>query len=191
MDRHTRRTRRRQRLRLSAQPPPSPCDRLARPGVAPITCPAVAGHHSTRAKEFGSSLSVAEPSEPTTRGVSVYVRTASVTWQRTFSKESPGGTGIFTRRVSTMLLSSEYRATKSASFPAGKLALFVARYSDDNNIVETRRVKIPVPPGLSFENVRCHVTDAVRTYTETPLVVGSDGSATLKLEPNSFALVEW
>ena len=79
----------------------------------------------------------------------------------------------------------------AAKNAAGKLALFVARYSDDNNIVETRRVKIPAPAGLSFENVRCHVTDAVRTYTETPLVVGADGSATLKLEPNSFALVEW
>lgn len=79
----------------------------------------------------------------------------------------------------------------AAKNAAGKLALFVARYSDDNNIVETRRVKIPAPAGRSFENARCHITDAVRTYTETPLVVDADGSAALKLEPNSFALVEW
>ena len=72
----------------------------------------------------------------------------------------------------------------------GRLGLFIARYSDDNNIVETRRVRLALPKGRSFAKSRCHVTDAVRTYTETPLALNDDGTATLKLQPNSFAFVE-
>lgn len=34
-----------------------------------------------------------------------------------------------------------------------------------------------------FTKTRCHLTDAVRTYTETPLVPNDDGTATLKLQP--------
>ena len=40
-------------------------------------------------------------------------------------------------------------------------------------------------------SARCHVTDAVRFYTETPLVPGSNGAGVVKMEPNSFALIEF
>lgn len=79
----------------------------------------------------------------------------------------------------------------AAKNAAGRGALFLARYSDDNNIVETRRVKLTLPKGVDPATARCHLTDAVRTYTETPLIVQADGTAVLKLQPNSFALVEW
>ena len=48
-----------------------------------------------------------------------------------------------------------------------------------------------LPKGVDPATARCHLTDAVRTYTETPLIVQADGTAVLKLQPNSFALVEW
>ena len=79
----------------------------------------------------------------------------------------------------------------AAKGAAGRGALFLARYSDDNNIVETRRVNVALPAGVDPAQVRCHLTDAVRTYTETPLIVRADGTAALDLQPNSFALVEW
>ncbi|MGN0847194.1 MAG: hypothetical protein ACI4RA_07405 [Kiritimatiellia bacterium] len=79
----------------------------------------------------------------------------------------------------------------AAKNAAGRTALFLARYSDDNNIVETRKVTISLPKGTDYANARCHITDAVRTYTETPLVVNANGTASLKLQPNSFALIEF
>ena len=72
---------------------------------------------------------------------------------------------------------------------AGKLALLIARFTDDNNVVETRRVKVVAP--RDCPSARCHVTDAVRFYTETPLVPGSNGAGVVKMEPNSFALIEF
>lgn len=79
----------------------------------------------------------------------------------------------------------------AAKDAAGRGALFLARYSDDNNIVETRRVRLALPAGVDPARTRCHLTDAARTYTETPLVVRADGAASIDLQPNSFALVEW
>lgn len=45
-------------------------------------------------------------------------------------------------------------------------------------------------PGCSLGSARCHITDAVRTHTEVPLVLQSDGSACFYLMPDSFALIE-
>ena len=72
---------------------------------------------------------------------------------------------------------------------AGKLALLVARFTDDNNVVETRRVNIVAPRDCT--SARCHLTDAVRFYTETPLVPGPNGTGFVKMEPNSFAFIEF
>ena len=43
-----------------------------------------------RANESLIIRRVAEPSAPTSRGVSVYVRTASVTWHRASANDFPG-----------------------------------------------------------------------------------------------------
>ena len=48
-----------------------------------------------------------------------------------------------------------------------------------------------VADGIYFSRARCHITDAIRTYTEVPLEFDADGLASLRLMPNSFALVEW
>ena len=72
----------------------------------------------------------------------------------------------------------------------GTGALVVARYSEDNNETDVRKIRIAIP-GVSLENARCHITDAVRTYTEVPLGQESGGTTLLRLQPNSFAVVEW
>ncbi|MBR1587604.1 MAG: hypothetical protein IJ658_04680 [Kiritimatiellae bacterium] len=72
----------------------------------------------------------------------------------------------------------------------GSGALIVARYSNDNNVTETAAVTIKVP-GARLAKARCHLTDAVRTFTDVPLDVQADGSAILRLQPNSFAMIEW
>ena len=46
-------------------------------------------------------------------------------------------------------------------------------------------------PGVSLLGARCHLTDSVRTYTEVPLEFQPDGSALIRVMPNSFAVVEW
>ena len=73
----------------------------------------------------------------------------------------------------------------------GSSALFVARYSDDNNVTDTATAYLRLPGLEDARRARCHVTDAVRTYTEVPLVRADDGSYIVRLQPNSFALVEW
>ena len=72
----------------------------------------------------------------------------------------------------------------------GNCALFVARYSDDNNVTDTATVYLRLP-NLDLRRARCHVTDADRIYTEVPLARAADGSYIVRLQPNSFALVEW
>ena len=80
----------------------------------------------------------------------------------------------------------------AAKNAAGRLALFIARYSDDNNVVETRKVTVKASGVSDYASARCHLTDSARVYTETPLAVAPGGaSASLKMEPNSFALIEF
>ena len=72
----------------------------------------------------------------------------------------------------------------------GSGAIFVVRYSEDNNVTDTAEVKVAVP-GVSLAKARCHLTDSVRTYTEVPLDLRSDGAGIIRMQPNSFAIVEW
>ena len=67
--------------------------------------------------------------------------------------------------------------------------MLVVRYSEDNNVTDISQVRLRVP-GADWKRARAHVTDAVRTYTEVPLFPEADGSAVLRLQPNSFALIE-
>ena len=73
----------------------------------------------------------------------------------------------------------------------GAKALFVARYSEDNNVTDTAIAYLNLPGLTDARRARCHVTDAVRTYTEVPLVRADDGSYVVRMQPNSFAVVEW
>ena len=72
----------------------------------------------------------------------------------------------------------------------GSGAVLVARYSDDDNVSDTAKVTLRVN-GASLKKARCHLTDLVRTYTEVPLEQNDDGSVTIRMQPLSFALIEW
>ena len=72
----------------------------------------------------------------------------------------------------------------------GSGAVFLARYSDDDNSSDTGVVRLIVP-GADLSKVRCHVTDMVRTYTEVPVDAGENGSVTIRMQPLSFALIEF
>ena len=85
--------------------------------------------------------------------------------------------------------SGSFRAV-AAKGADGSGAVFIVRYSNDNNVTETVKVAISVP-GVSLAKARCLLTDAVRTYTEVPLDLKGDGTAFVRMQPNSFAIVEW
>ena len=72
----------------------------------------------------------------------------------------------------------------------GSGAVFVVRYSDDDNSSETGELTLRVP-GADLSKARCHLTDLVRTYTEVPLEMKADGSVTVRMQPLSFALIEF
>ena len=72
----------------------------------------------------------------------------------------------------------------------GRCAVLVTRYSDDDNVSDTGLCTIRVL-GQDLSKARCHLTDAVRTYTEIPPSINADGSVTIRMQPLSFALIEW
>ena len=103
-------------------------------------------------------------------------------------KKSTANTGtVFKSEIGKPVGSFRAVAAKGKD---GSGALIVARYSNDNNVTETAYVTVKVP-GVALEKSRCHLTDAVRTYTEVPLDVQADGSAIIRIQPNSFAMIEW
>lgn len=77
----------------------------------------------------------------------------------------------------------------AAKGPDGSLGVFVARYSDGDNISTTHTVVLSVP-GRDLGKARIHLTDACRIYAEIPGECAPDGSIVLRMQPNSFAFVE-
>ena len=78
----------------------------------------------------------------------------------------------------------------AAKDAAGRLAVWLARYSNDDNVQDWRKVKVVLPKDCVGRRVTCHLTDDIRTYTEVGVDRDKDGSLALTLVPNSFALVE-
>ena len=72
----------------------------------------------------------------------------------------------------------------------GDVAVWIARYADDNNVLDLRQVKLRLPENLRGRRATCHLTDDVHTYTEVPLDTDPEGALELCLVPNSFAVVE-
>ncbi len=70
---------------------------------------------------------------------------------------------------------------------SGKTALYIARYTDDNNVRNDITIRLNLPKA---EHYRCHLTDDWRIYTEYPLEVTADGFIELTLVPSSFAFIE-
>ena len=103
-------------------------------------------------------------------------------------KESTAATGIVFDD-GTEKPAGSFRAV-AAKGADGSGAVIVARYSNDNNETATAAVTLAVP-GVSLSKARCLLTDAVRTFTEVPLDFQDDGTAQIRMQPNSFAVVEW
>lgn len=71
----------------------------------------------------------------------------------------------------------------------GGLAVLIARCTGEANDFETVPVKVSVR-GRSLAGARLHVTDEFERYTERVLRVAKDGSATVRLAPHAFAVIE-
>lgn len=72
----------------------------------------------------------------------------------------------------------------------GSGAIVISRYANDNNVTDIARVSLVVP-GAPLAKARCLLTDAARSFTEVPLETGDDGHFLIRMQPNSFAVVEW
>ena len=73
----------------------------------------------------------------------------------------------------------------------GKVALFLVRYSSDNNVTSDVKVKCRIEGAKCRANcARAHLTDNVRSFTEVPLLSDEDGAFVIKMQPLSFALIE-
>ena len=105
--------------------------------------------------------------------------------------DAPGGdgpaTGVILDRAAA---SADGVRAVAAKGPDGAGALAITRYSEDNNQTATIRVTLDIP-GTDLARAHCHITDAIRTYTEVPLEFDAEGAASLRMMPDSFALVEW
>ena len=77
-------------------------------------------------------------------------------------------------------------AAKSAD---GTIRLLVNRFTPDNNDLLPLACKVAVPEG--YQAVDMHLTDKLRSYTETPVHFGKDGRLEVFLYPNAFALIEF
>ena len=65
----------------------------------------------------------------------------------------------------------------------GRFGVYLARYSDDDNSVRMKRVRVSVV-GASLDGLFSHVIDSNRLFTEVPLEADADGSVVLDLEPS-------
>ena len=77
----------------------------------------------------------------------------------------------------------------AAKGKAGSLALLVTRSVSGADALGTIPVRLSVA-GRSLANARLHVTDELERYTERTLRVATDGTATIRLRPHAFAVVE-
>ena len=72
----------------------------------------------------------------------------------------------------------------------GKVAVWLARYADDDNVHDWRAVKVRLPKAFASRRAYCHLTDDVHAFTEVPVVGDADGAFELTLLPCSFAFLE-
>ena len=102
--------------------------------------------------------------------------------------KSDAATGVVFPAATKERADGQYRAV-AAKGEGGYLSVFVVRYAPSNDVTDTGTVVLRIP-GISLAKARCHITDAIRTHTEVPLIHQPDGSAIFSLMPDSFALVE-
>ena len=102
--------------------------------------------------------------------------------------KSDAATGVVFPAATKEKADGQFRAV-AAKGEGDSLAVFVVRYAPSNDVTDTGTVVLRVP-GRSLSRARCHITDAIRAYTEVPLIHQPDGSAMFSLMPDSFALIE-
>ena len=71
-----------------------------------------------------------------------------------------------------------------------RYAIFLARYSDDDNVSTPKPIRVKVMGASLPDEVYAHMTDETRMHTEMPIEKAEDGLK-LVLPPRSFALVEF
>ena len=102
--------------------------------------------------------------------------------------KSDAATGVVFPAATKEKTDGQFRAV-AAKGAGDSLAVFVVRYAASNDVTDTGTVVLRVP-SRSLAKARCHITDAIRTYTEVPFIQQPDGSAMFSLMPDSFALIE-
>ena len=105
-------------------------------------------------------------------------------------KKIDAATGVVWDKQAPSVGKEGFRAV-AAKNAEGSLAVLVVRYSDDNNVTDTASVTFKAPAEAVGVRPRAYVTDSIRTYTEVPLRRNADGTWKLKMQPNSFAFVEF
>ena len=116
------------------------------------------------------------------RGTQVACRVSEGT-----GKDSNANTGNVERKDKSS--AGQFFAT-AAKGKDGSGAVFVVRYSDDDNVSDIGDMTLRVP-GADLSKARCLLTDMVRTYTEVPVEPNGDGSVSIRMQPLSFALIEF
>ena len=71
----------------------------------------------------------------------------------------------------------------------GNWGVFIVRHDEDNNVTKPVRITLSTTSNESFARARCRLTDDMRIYTETGLLMNSNGSAELVMRPCSFAYI--
>ena len=102
--------------------------------------------------------------------------------------KSDAATGVVFPAVTKERTDGQFRAT-AAKGEGSSLSVLVVRYAASNDMTDIGTVVLRIP-GCPLAKARCHITDAARTHTETPLILQPDGSARFPLMPDSFALIE-
>lgn len=102
--------------------------------------------------------------------------------------KSDAATGVVFADSLRTKADGQFRAS-AAMGTDGSLAVFIVRYAASNDVTDTGTVVLRIT-GRSLKKARCHITDAVRTHTEVPLILQPDESARISIMPDSFALIE-
>ena len=95
------------------------------------------------------------------------------------------------QRVKAQVAGDDQLYVIVARNPKGALAVWISRYSNDNNVLDDRNVRVELPSTFAARRISCHLTDDIHAYTEVTLDRDAkDGAILLKLAPNSFAFIE-
>ena len=70
-------------------------------------------------------------------------------------------------------------------------AIFLARYSDDDNFASKRLVTVRLSKGTFPREVTSHITDDVRTYTEMKMWPAGPTELSFRMAPHSFTMLEY